>query len=239
MTTTTALRRLGICALAALSLALPGTASALLIEVSQETSAGAGDHDSNILGFLDLFDDSGQTIAQHYSYSNPDAASYNGPFDTVSQATQVFFVSASDGVHMVVVHDQANDGSGGSTDMSASLLNDVAAFTVEDDPGEGTAVGGGGTTFTANHNWAPCCTDGYAIGSLDGVWTMFLQFDSLPTGISSWVATDQTAAGAGDIGLIIDAGRSARFRLVPEPVTLALLGIGMLGAGFAGRRARA
>ena len=65
---------------------------------------------------------------------------------------------------------------------------------------------------------------------------MFLEFDTLPTGIQTWVATDDTAAGAGDIALVLDPGRSARFRLVPEPLTAALVGVGLLAAGFGARR---
>ncbi len=41
--------------------------SAATIRVSQESSAGAGDFDSNILGFVNSFDGGGLTASAYYS----------------------------------------------------------------------------------------------------------------------------------------------------------------------------
>jgi len=111
--------------------------------------------------------------------------------------------------------------------MQFDLTGDTAAFTVKDDPAEGTSVSGGGTGFTAVHNWAPCCTDGVAIGSLDGAaWSMLGQFTQTPGGINSWTAL---SSGSPDHNLVLAAGRRVRIDVVPAPgaALLALIGIGV------------
>ena len=72
----------------------------------------------------------------------------------------MFFLEASDGLSLVVVHDNPNDGSGGSTQTRWNLSGDTAAFVVNDDPGEGAVVSAGGTQFDSTKNWIACCTDG-------------------------------------------------------------------------------
>jgi hypothetical protein len=195
---------LGICVTAPCS-------EAFQVRVSQESSAGTGDFDANVLGFIDPFF-TGLSIADFYQYGVPNGASYNGelnggPFP-VSSLSQLFFVDALDGLSMVVVHDNPIDGTGGSTQTQWNLAGDSAAFVVVDDPGEGVTVSAGGTQFNSTKNWAPCCTDGYAIGSLDGVWAMFGQFLALPTGIDQWAAV---SSDGGSISLELEEGRRVRF----------------------------
>ena len=84
-------------------------------------------------------------------------------------------------------------------------------------------------------NWIGCCTDGYAIGSLDGDWALFGQFLATPTGISNWAAVSSDFSM---INLTLDPGRRVRLDLVsiPKPGTLLLMAIGIVGLGFAGRK---
>ena len=211
------------------------SANALLIRVSQESAAGAGDFDANVLGNIASFD-TALSISAFYDYGNPDGASYNGQLnggpDTVSGMTQIFLHNGSDGVSLVVVHDRANDGSGGNTRTQWVLAGDTATFGVIDDPGEGVGVFDGNTRFVSSKVWFSCCTDGYTIGALDGNWSMIGGFLAAPTGINSLQAT---SANNANIALDLST-RRVRLDLAPtisvaEPgmLTLALLGLAGLG----------
>jgi hypothetical protein len=212
------------------------SANASLIRVSQETAAGAGDFDSNVLGFISTYETT-LTVAGFYSYNNgPNGASYNGELNggptPVSQMSQSFFVNGSDGLALVQVHDAANDGSGGSTTMQWILSGDTAAEVLADDPGEPIVVSAGGTQFDSTKNWIGCCTDGYAIGMLDGDWAMTGGFQSF-VGLGQWRAT---SADGNDIAL--DDALRVRFQTVPAPGVLGLLSVGLLGLGLMRRRRR-
>lgn len=219
-------------------------AQATSIRVAQESAAGAGDFDANVLGFIDTFD-TGLTMAGFYQYNNPNGASYNGELNggplPISSLTQSFFVNASDGLHYVTLHDNPNDGPGGSTRMTTTLLGGAggaAAFTVGDDPGEGISISdaGGDRMFDTVHGWIDCCTDGYAIGSLLITDVLLAVFDVVPTGVDRWQSTGVVTP---DLALVLEPGRRVRYDFIaeaPEPGTLALLGIGILGFGYRARR---
>jgi len=233
--------------LAAMLIGVSLTAQSATIRVSQESSAGAGDFDANVLGFIDSFS-TGLGIANFYQYGSPFAASYNGELNggpnPASSLTQSFFVEAADGLHYVVVHDNPNDGSGGRTQMTTVLAGGAGGstvFSVEDDPGEGTTVSdvGSDRIFDTSHNWVACCTDGYAIGDLGSSFLMLAAFDALPTGIDGWQATGNSLANIG-LALNDSLGR-VRFDLAPIPVPAAVwlfaTALGFLG--YFGKRKKA
>jgi hypothetical protein len=202
--------------------ALTGLADAAPVQVSQESSPGAGDFDDNVLGYIDPYV-TGLTAAEFYKYNTPHAASYNGELnggpDPVSSLTQLFMVESSEGLSLFVVHDKPLDGSGGITAMQWDLVGDTAAYLVGDDTGEG--LGGGGTTFTTSHLWYDCCTDGFVIGTLEGGWSMFGAFTTAPTGITEWAAIDNDGTMIALSGVPTTPEQGQRVRLaIPLKVSV-------------------
>lgn len=213
-------------------------AQATPFRISQESGAGLGDFDANVLGFFDAFP-TGLTAAGFYQYNTPNGASYNGELNggpnPVSSLSQIFLVDAADGLSLFVVHDNPNDGSGGSTRTRWNLTGDTAAQVQADDPGEPVVVSMGGMQFDSTKNWVACCTDGYAIGSLDGDWTLFGQFLTTPTGITNWAVVSSDFSTT---SLVLSPGRRVRLdrMSVPEPGTLALMTLGLIGITYRLRR---
>lgn len=215
-------------------------AQAAMIEVAQESSANAGDFDSNVLGTINPFSTS-LTAVNFYNYSN---GSYNGDLNggpaPVSDQTQVFFVDASDGLSFFLVHDARNDGSRGSAQTTWEIVGDSASILAQDELSE-TTVNPAGTIFTGNHAWGACCTDGYALGDLSGEWSMFGRFNQLPTQITDWVAA---SAESSNIQLTLSPNQRVRIRPltepgpveVPTPMTVSLLATGLVGFGWSLRR---
>jgi len=134
-----------------------------------------------------------QDVVTFYSYGVPAPASYNGSYPTQSGDSMIFIHrnSATGALSLVVVHDQPNDGSGGSVHMDVSGLGTAASVVVEDDPGENLAAGLDGLgNASLDWQWLPCCTDGVAIAGIDwngGCISVDPQFTQ---GIVTWSFVD-------------------------------------------------
>lgn len=204
--------------------AVPATAAGLY-RISQESAAGRDDFDDNILGFIDPFNTSG-TIADFYNYGKSDKPYFRGPVSLSSDTSHLFLVQASNGLGLFSVHDQQGDGSGGTADMKFDLIGDTASFLVKDDPASSADkyITNDNRTFTTNNLWGKGPTDGVAIGSLDGEWTMFSQFTALGSNaggeLTSWKALSGTGSS---LSLALNTGQRVRIDRAPDiadpPVT--------------------
>ena len=87
---------------------------------------------------------------------------------------------------------------------------DTAAYVVWDDPGE-TYIETGGTMFESSNGWGTYWTDGHAIGSLDGNWTMTGEITG-SSGMTDWVAYSWDGT---PIPLALVHGQRVRMEFVP------------------------
>lgn len=199
----------------ALGLGLTTAARADLVRVSQESSAGAGDFSSNVLGYISVFSGGTSSLANYYSYDIPNNVSYgtNAPTLTINRS-HLFLVLGTDGLGLFVVYDKPGVANGGGTaNVDYSLVGDTAGFIVEDDPND-TYTNTGGTSFHTVHNWVSPNTDGTVIGTLNGNWSMYVDFNSW-TGLTTWAAL---SGDGSEIGLNLQANRRVLLDLTPVPV---------------------
>jgi hypothetical protein len=191
------------------------------IEVSQESSFGAGDFNSNILGTIDVFDTAGSAAA-YYNYQFS-ASQLTDP-TLVSNRSHLFMVnSAVDGLTLFVINDANSDGSSGNATMQVDLSGDPdgMGILVSDDPGE--VILNNPFQATGAFKWEPCCTDGMALGTINGDWELLVGFLAPPVGLSDWYAY---SSGGSSLPLALGGGAGrVRLQVVPEPGTIALLGI--------------
>lgn len=205
-----------------------GSDCGALIELAQESSAGAGDFNDNILGRLLAFPYNA-SAASLYAYNVPEGDSWNGPILTPeADRSHLLLAETTDGVSLFVVHDRAipNDPDGGRAEMIVEVLGDADGLTrtVEDDP-ESNGVDEysgepGDSVFTSVHSWDTCCTDGFALSGLSQDWTVLMQFadtdgnpdNAVIEGMSEWVTY---SADGVEIPLVAAEGRRIRMRLVP------------------------
>ena len=199
----------------------PGTG----IRISQESAPGLGDFDSNVLGCLAPY--STTVAASHFYGYNPVTTSHDGAFFCpVADRSQLLLAQTGSGLTLVVVHDGESpaDPDGGRAEMVFTLSGDAdgSFFGAHDDPAgvDGYTGNPGDSVFTTVHSWPACCTDGMALGDLEGEWSMIIQFveiDGNPgtppiAGLSEWVAL--SACGA-EIPLVLQA--NLRVRLDQPP----------------------
>jgi hypothetical protein len=160
----------------------------LMIRVSQESSPGAGDFDSHILGFITAWNSNGGA-ADFYMYGKPGPDYGNSEPALKNNTCHVFFVNAADGLALIVVNNKSNDNqhsTNGNLDTRFDLSGGTAKVLISDDAGE-TKASDGGTVFISHQNWAASFTDGEVIGTLPVGFKLLGQFTSTPRrGIDGW-----------------------------------------------------
>jgi hypothetical protein len=155
----------------------------LRIRVSQETSPGAGDFDSNVLGFIEALNTDG-SAASFYRYKY---ARYGNTAPVLTPKTShLFFVNGSDGVALFVIHNAPNrresSSPGAAIQVRFELSGGTASILKSDDEGEATSSGGG-TVFTTDMQYAASYTDGMVVGTLPVGFTILGQFTAPPRGL--------------------------------------------------------
>jgi hypothetical protein len=157
-------------------------AGAARIRVAQESRPGAGDFDQNILGYIDPYFEKEKAASEFYSYEEISFYSFNGAHPRLrADTSHLFFVSTKEGLTLFIVHDKPNDPDGGGAVMRLRVEGDPdgVRVLVFDDPyseWDFFKVSSDRREIRTWYRWFPCCTDGLALGALDGGWKVFLEF---------------------------------------------------------------
>ena len=205
-------------------------------EISQESSAGLGDFDSNVLGYIGSIA-APSTASSFYAYDNPIADSYNGgvvePGKKLSLLFGVTDTTTGDD-SLVVLHSRPHDDAVGLALLDIEVLGTTAASVdLLDDPDQNDTVqvtpGVSSTDIELRNDWGACCTDGAVIGQLGDGWDALVEFRALPSGLTRWHAV---SASGEFLELQIAANRRVRVRHLPEPplAATALASAALLGA---------
>lgn len=157
-----------------LGLTSRATADFFAYEISQEEDSAAV---TPLVGTEDVVD--------FYQYNSPDGASSNTVPALETPDTSLLFLYVEEGtgtLSLVMIHDQPNDGDGGSVTFEFSGVPVGTDFVVRDEP-----VGLEGVLPVSTWNWLPCCTDGGALsGSLNQEFCITID-PTFTSGISEWV----------------------------------------------------
>jgi hypothetical protein len=118
-------------------------------------------------------------VASFYGYQWPSQASANTGYEVSNRATVMLYESPSGGVSLVFILDKTSDGSGGQVGLSYSGATGMQVLVYDDLVGAGNDVwsiddtnGSGQIQWT----WGACCTDGFALGFLEGEFCIDLTF---------------------------------------------------------------
>lgn len=222
--------------LVAIGFSMVSQTHAATVFVSQESAPGAGDFTANFLGTIESFNTAG-TLAEFYDYRGSEFKN-TAAISLTRDQSHLFLVNASDGLGLFVVHDDGLTNGGGDAETKIDLIGgDTATFLVQDDPADAN-YSDTGIEFTAKQRWLSGFTDGYVIGSLDGIWTIDMQFTevfsggsaAIISGMDSWAAISSDGLGGQtEIALALVEDRRVRLSIIPIPPAIWLFGTGLLG----------
>lgn len=159
--------------------------------MSYELTQGSSTYD------VEAIPTTGWTASEFYSYSDPDGASANTPWDLEQENTsQLFLFDGRDGLSLFFIHDRPHTSSGGQFELSFSGLPSAGNWIVQDDSGD-SSYGRQAVSW----GWAPCCTDG---GVFQGGLTESFEITIEPqavAGIDRWIFRSGTATNVIDLDL--------------------------------------
>lgn len=142
--------------------------------------------------------DGTQTVSDYYDYETVPQYSSHGTADEQASATStLYFYRGSDGVSLVMLHDQLGDEVGGGTaTFDVSGVPSTADWPVEDDTYEGRddVFDHEGSSSHIEWVWAPNRTDGAAlrgVGAATGNITIDPGFNEESAQWDSWPHTDE------------------------------------------------
>lgn len=156
------------------------------------------------------------TAEEFYSYGSPAGASANTPTDLEQgRRSRLFLYEGPNGVSLVVIHDEPDNGNRGSTTFHFDTLPAEGSWVVKDDPGESYS------RSRASWRWVSCCTDGGVFrGGLEEGLTELTISPSFDYGIDTWEALSGDAAAPTvtqlDMDQPITIRRSSQQNPLPE-----------------------
>jgi hypothetical protein len=123
-----------------------------------------------------------EDVATFYDYGPPASTSLTD--QPLEDTSVVFLHEDSLGVlSLVVINDTIGDPDGGRAQIDLSGLDPDAEWLAKDDPGEVYVDADALGDATARWAWAPCCTDGGAIGDLGDDVDISASFDPTWTNV--------------------------------------------------------
>ncbi len=154
-----------------------------------------------------------QSNIEFYAYGVPTGSSANTGFEQSEQLILILHENTNTGeVSFVFVGDDVNDGSGGTMTLTLTCLPNSAYVAVSDDNGE---FSGTPPTMSGDFFWAPCCTDGGAVGGVGCGTTFTLNpddvsgFTTIALGFGSPSNPQYTDLPSLDCPIIINCGGQA------------------------------